>query len=95
MYTSLLLLAWGAFLKLVSFETIAAVAFVSLSLFLIARVEEVENVKFFGPQYAKYKHSSKMFLLSFFSRRRDVAKETNYPSSIRLTPSTLLNFHRL
>jgi len=66
MYTSLLLLAWGAFFKLISFETIGAVAFVSLSLFLTAKVEEVENVKFFGPQYVEYKRSSKMFLPFIF-----------------------------
>lgn len=66
MYTSLLLLAWGAFFKQISFETMAAVAFVSLSLFLTAKVEEVENIKFFGPQYVEYKRTSKMFLPFIF-----------------------------
>lgn len=66
MYTSLLLLAWGAFLKQISVETMAAVAFVTLCLFLTAKVEEVENVKFFGPQYLEYKRCSKMFLPFIF-----------------------------
>lgn len=66
MYTSLLLLAWGACLKQVSFETMGAVAFVSLSLYLTAKVEEGENVKFFGPEYVEYKCSSKMFLPFIF-----------------------------
>lgn len=66
MYTSLLLLAWGAFLKQISLETIAGVIFVTLSLFLTAKVEEVENIKFFGPQYLEYKRCSKMFLPFIF-----------------------------
>lgn len=66
MYTSLLLLAWGAFFKQISLVTIAAVAFVSLCLFLTAKVEEAENIDFFGPQYVKYKRESKMFIPFFF-----------------------------
>lgn len=66
MYTSLLLLAWGAFLKQITVETVAAVAFVSLSLYLTAKVEETENINFFGPQYDEYKRSSKMFLPFIF-----------------------------
>ena len=62
MYTSLLLLAWGAFLKQISFETVLAVSFVTVSLFLTAKVEEAENIRFFGPQYNDYQQRSKMFL---------------------------------
>lgn len=66
MYTSLLLLAWGAFFKQISVDTIGAVVFVSLCLYLTAKVEETENIKFFGPQYVEYKRSSKMFLPFIF-----------------------------
>ena len=66
MYTSLLLLAWGAFLKQISAETVVVVVLVSISLFLTAKVEEIENVRFFGPQYNDYQRRSKMFLPFIF-----------------------------
>lgn len=66
MYTSLLLLAWGAFLKHISTETAVVVALVSVSLFLTAKVEERENIRFFGPQYCDYQRRSKMFLPFIF-----------------------------
>ena len=66
MYTSLLLLAWGAFLKQVNLPTVAAVAFVTLALFLTAKVEETENITYFGSDYLTYRQRSKMFLPFIF-----------------------------
>lgn len=66
MYTSLLLLGWGAFLKQITFETILAVLFITVSLYLTAKVEETENIRFFGPKYNDYQRRSKMFLPFIF-----------------------------
>lgn len=66
MYTSLLLLAWGSFLKQISAETITVVVLVTVSLFVTAKVEELENIRFFGPEYSTYQSRSKMFLPFIF-----------------------------
>ena len=66
MYASLLLLAWGAFLKRVDLLTIVAVSLVTLALFLAAKVEESENIAFWGTDYATYKLRSRMFIPFIF-----------------------------
>jgi protein-S-isoprenylcysteine O-methyltransferase Ste14 len=62
MYTSLLLLAWGIFLKQFTWPGLLVVAGVSLALYLTARFEERENLAFFGEAYERYCRSSKLFL---------------------------------
>ncbi|MDY0212301.1 MAG: isoprenylcysteine carboxylmethyltransferase family protein [Desulfuromonadaceae bacterium] len=62
MYASLLLLAWGAFLKRVDVLTIVVICVVTLAIYLTAKVEEQENIAFWGEDYVKYKLSSKMFI---------------------------------
>lgn len=62
MYTSLLLLAWGIFLKQFTWFGLAVVFGVSLALYLTARIEERENLAFFGKEYEEYCRSSKLFL---------------------------------
>lgn len=62
MYTSLLFLAWGACLKRVDLLTLIVVTLVTLALFLTAKVEESENVVFWGPDYLAYQRHSKMFI---------------------------------
>ncbi len=66
MYTSLLLLAWGAFLKRIDLLTLVVVSLVSLALFLTAKVEEGENVAFWGEEYRVYKGNSRMFIPFLF-----------------------------
>ncbi|MEA3544895.1 MAG: methyltransferase [Thermodesulfobacteriota bacterium] len=66
MYTSLLFLAWGAFLKRVDLLTIVAVSLATLALFLAAKVEESENIAFWGTDYATYKLRSRMFIPFIF-----------------------------
>lgn len=62
MYASLLFLAFGAFLKAPSpiglILTAAAVFFLTAT----ARVEEHENLAFFGPAYAEYMRQTRRFI---------------------------------
>lgn len=62
LYSSLLLLAWGAFLKDVSALSSAPVLVASLFLITTARVEERENVEKFGSEYADYMKKTTMFI---------------------------------
>ena len=66
MYTSLLLLAWGAFLKRIDPLTVAAAIVVTGALLMTARVEEQENIDFFGDDYVNYQKNSKMFIPYLF-----------------------------
>ena len=66
MYASLLLLAWGAFLKRIDLLTIVAVSLVTAALFLATKVEESENIAFWGTDYVSYKLRSKMFIPFIF-----------------------------
>jgi protein-S-isoprenylcysteine O-methyltransferase Ste14 len=62
MYASLLLLAWGALLKNPVPLTVALAVATTLFLVVTARVEERENLRFFGSQYQDYCRQSKMFI---------------------------------
>ena len=66
MYTSLLFLAWGAFLKRIDLLTIVVVCLITMALFLTAKVEERENIAFWGEDYATYKLRSRMFIPFIF-----------------------------
>ena len=62
LYGSLLLLAWGAFLKDVSTLSIVLVLAATGMLIATAKVEEKANLRKFGESYAQYTHQTKMFL---------------------------------
>jgi protein-S-isoprenylcysteine O-methyltransferase Ste14 len=62
MYSSLLFLGWGAFLKQVTPVTFGLVLFITVFLVVAARVEERENVRFFGAPYEAYMKRSRMFV---------------------------------
>ena len=62
MYSSLLFLGWGAFLKQITPLTVILVLFVTGFLIAAARVEEKENIRFFGNIYVEYMKRSKMFV---------------------------------
>jgi len=62
MYSSLLFLGWGAFLKDIRLLTLVLVLFVTLFLVAAARVEEHENIRFFGVSYKEYMKRSRMFV---------------------------------
>ena len=66
MYTSLLFLGWGAFLKRIDLVTVVTVAVVTGAILLTAKVEERENIAFFGDEYVNYKKKSKMFIPFIF-----------------------------
>ena len=62
LYSSLLFLAWGAFFKSPSW--VEGVLALAATAFLVAtaRVEEAENVRFFGEAYQTYMQQTKMFI---------------------------------
>jgi protein-S-isoprenylcysteine O-methyltransferase Ste14 len=62
MYSSLLLLAWGAFCKHFSLPGLVAIAATTLFLVIAGCIEEKENLAFFGPAYIEYRKTTKMFL---------------------------------
>lgn len=62
LYASLLLLGWGTFLKGPSLLSASLALVISAFLVAMARVEEAENLQKFGPDYAGYMKSTKMFI---------------------------------
>lgn len=62
MYSSLLLLAWGAFFKHFSLAGLVAIAATTVFLVIAGFIEEKENLAFFGPAYLEYRKTTKMFL---------------------------------
>jgi protein-S-isoprenylcysteine O-methyltransferase Ste14 len=62
LYSSLLFLTWGAFLKHPSWPA-AILALVGTALLTVTgKVEEQENLRYFGPAYADYMRRTKMFI---------------------------------
>jgi protein-S-isoprenylcysteine O-methyltransferase Ste14 len=66
MYGSLLFLCLGALLKNISVITILFAVLIILFLILTAKVEERENINFFGNSYLEYMKETKMFIPYFF-----------------------------
>jgi protein-S-isoprenylcysteine O-methyltransferase Ste14 len=62
MYAALLFLAWGAFLKDISWPSVALVSGASIALFLTALRDEAECSQYFGTAYAEYMKTSKRFV---------------------------------
>jgi protein-S-isoprenylcysteine O-methyltransferase Ste14 len=62
LYSSLLMLDWGIFLKDVSWVGLALALAVSFLLTATARAEEAENLRFFGPPYDDYRKRTRMFI---------------------------------
>ncbi len=62
LYGSLLLLAWGTFLKDVAIVSVLLVCAATAMLVATAKVEEKANLKKFGDAYGEYSHRTKMFL---------------------------------
>lgn len=61
-YTSLLCLAWGVFLKSPSRPGGVLAFAATICLVVTARIEEVECIRFFGAAYAAYMKHTKMFI---------------------------------
>lgn len=62
MYASLLFLAWGGFLKRITWLSSVLIMVVTMALIATALVEERENRRFFGQQYDAYRRRTKMFI---------------------------------
>ncbi len=62
MYSSLLFLGWGACLKNLTPLTLGLVLVISGFIVAAARVEERENIRFFGSPYKAYIKRSRMFI---------------------------------
>jgi len=65
-YTSLLLLTWGLFLKHPSWVAAGLATGASLLLVATAVVEERENVRYWGPSYEAYRRETKRFIPFLF-----------------------------
>jgi protein-S-isoprenylcysteine O-methyltransferase Ste14 len=62
LYSSLLFLGWGMFFKSPSWLDAGLALLCTVFLFATARVEERENINFFGDEYVEYMRHSKMFI---------------------------------
>jgi protein-S-isoprenylcysteine O-methyltransferase Ste14 len=66
MYSSLLFLAWGIFLKDISWLTTLLVIAATILLYLTAVRDEEESQQFFGYDYQEYKFHTRMFVPFLF-----------------------------
>lgn len=66
LYSSLLFLAWGIFSKSPSWQGGILAMLATLFLIATAKVEERENIRFFGPAYRAYIERTKMFVPFLF-----------------------------
>lgn len=66
LYSSLLFLAWGAFFKHPSWVGISLAVIITFFLTITAKIEEAENIRFFGPAYQNYMKQTKMFIPLLF-----------------------------
>lgn len=62
MYSSLLLLAWGLFLKHISMVSAVLVVVTTIFVIIAAKVEEKENIYVFGSDYKAYIRTTKCFI---------------------------------
>lgn len=62
LYSSLLLLAWGVFFKRPSWVSGGVVMGATAFLLATSKVEEMENIRYFGAAYRAYMQHSKMFI---------------------------------
>ena len=61
-YGSLIFLTWGIFFKEPGIELLIISILASISFFITAKIEEKENIAFFGEKYKYYMKRSKMFV---------------------------------
>jgi len=64
LYSSLLFLTWGIFLKRPTVIAGGLASSATALLVLTAKAEEVENIRFFGSSYLEYMQHTKMFIPS-------------------------------
>jgi protein-S-isoprenylcysteine O-methyltransferase Ste14 len=62
LYSSLLFLTWGVFFKHIEIILFVVSMVSSIALFMTAKIEEQENIKYFGDSYRQYIQRTKMFI---------------------------------
>jgi len=62
LYASLLYLAWGAYLKEISWISTVLMVLASASLLATAKADEKECIQYFGSEYEEYMQRTKMFI---------------------------------
>lgn len=62
MYSSLLLFAWGTYLGYPTAAGLVVVAVTTVFVVVAAKVEERENIGYFGDKYQEYMKTTKMFI---------------------------------
>jgi protein-S-isoprenylcysteine O-methyltransferase Ste14 len=62
LYSSLVFLTWGIFFKNLNYILLIISLFSSICLFLTARMDEKENIAYFGEKYSEYMKKTKMFI---------------------------------
>lgn len=66
MYSSLLFLAWGAWLKQITLTTTIMTLVTTAAVFATAKIEEAENLKIFGSKYQTYMKQTRRFIPYIF-----------------------------
>lgn len=66
LYSSLLFLGWGAFFKSPSWSELGLALGASAFLYITAKIEEGENLAYFGPSYGEYIKQTRMFIPFIF-----------------------------
>ncbi|GBD88449.1 isoprenylcysteine carboxyl methyltransferase (ICMT) family protein [bacterium BMS3Abin03] len=66
LYSSLFFLGWGVFFKQISFLSVCLVVAATVFLTLTAKIEEAENLSYFGDAYKSYMKKTKMFIPFLF-----------------------------
>jgi len=66
LYSSLLFLAWGVFFKHPSWVGVSLAVITTFFLTMTAKIEETENIRFFGTAYQSYLKQTKMFIPFLF-----------------------------
>jgi protein-S-isoprenylcysteine O-methyltransferase Ste14 len=62
LYSSLIFLTWGIFLKNATADLLIIALLSTISLYFTAIFDEKECIQFFGEKYIEYKKRSKMFI---------------------------------
>lgn len=65
-YSSLLFLDWGVFFKRPSWAGVSLALITTFFLTMTAKIEETENIRFFGTAYQSYMKQTKMFIPFLF-----------------------------
>jgi protein-S-isoprenylcysteine O-methyltransferase Ste14 len=66
LYSSLLFLCWGAFFKYPNWVALALAVFATCFLTITAKIEEAENLRFWGETYREYMKETRMFIPYLF-----------------------------